>query len=244
MTALVRSELLRIRRTRATWGVLAAALLLVLAWTGMVLADVGTVTSFPRGSIKLRDALLGSAGIGSLPLLVLGVLAVTGEFHHRTATSTFLVTPRRWRVIAAKAIACTLIAVPIGVVLMAAPLITGILAGAIDLAPGTALAGNAARGLLGFACWALLGVGVGAAIRNQTIAVAVPLLWFGVVEQILPSYQLQWLLPWLPGGVSAALAGSRDPSALPFWAALLMFLAYVLALLGPGTRSIAVRDIT
>ena len=109
---------------------------------------------------------------------------------------------------------------------------------------GTALAGNVARGLLGFGCWALLGVGVGAAIRNQTIAVAVPLLWFGVVEQILPSYQLQWLMPWLPGGVSAALAGSRDPSALPFWAALLMFLAYVLALLGPGTRSIAVRDIT
>ena len=51
-------------------------------------------------------------------------------------------------------------------------------------------------------------------------------------------------MTWLPGGVSAALGGSRDPGALPFWAALLMFLAYVLALLGPGTRSIAVRDIT
>jgi hypothetical protein len=244
MTALVRAELLRIGKTRATWGLVGAALALTLAWTGMVLGDVGGVGSYPRGSIELRDTLLGSAGIGTLPVLLLGVLAVTGEFHHRTATSTFLVTPHRWRVLAAKALACMMMAPPIAVTLMSAPLITAVLAGAVELAPDPDLARHAARGVLGFACWALLGVGMGAAIRNQTVATAVPLLWFGVVEQLLSSYQLGWLLPWLPGGVNASLSGARFPGALPLWAAALVFLAYALALFGSGTRAIAVRDIT
>jgi ABC-2 type transport system permease protein len=244
MTALVRAELLRIRSTRATWGLIAVALVLTLAWTGMILGDVGGVGGYPRGSIKLREALLGAAGVGALPVLLLGVLAITGEFHHRTATSTFLTTPRRWRVVAAKAAACTLISVPVAVVLMIAPLTTGFLAGAIDVTPDAVLAKQAARALLGFACWALLGVGVGAAIRNQTVATAIPLLWFGVVEQMLPSYGLSWLMPWLPGGVNAALGGARFPGVLPLWGAVLVFLAYALALLGPGARAIAVRDIT
>lgn len=241
---LVAAELLRLRSTRATWGLLAAAVVLTVAWTGVVLADVGGVGSFPQGSTKLRDALLGASGLGTVPVLLLGVIAMTGEFHHRTATPTFLVTPLRWRVVTAKAVACTLVGPLLALVLLPVPLATGVLAGAIEVTFDADFARLVARALLGYACWALLGVGIGAAVRNQAVAVTLPLLWFFVVEQLLPSYGLRWLLPWLPGGASAALSGARFPGALPLWGALLLFVAYALALLVPGVRAIARRDIT
>lgn len=244
MSALVRAELLRIRRTRATWGLLGAALGLTLALTATVLGEVGAVSAFPRGSTELRDVLLSCAGVGALPVVLLGVLAVTGEFHHRTASSTFLVTPSRGRVLVAKAVAGALTAVPVALVLMAAPLAAGAAVGAVALTPDLHLAGMGARGVAAFAGWGLLGVGLGAAIRNQSAAVAVPLLWFGVVEQMLPSYSLAWLLPWLPGGANAALSGARFAGALPAWAAAAVFLAYAVALLATGGRAIALRDVT
>ena len=244
MTALVRAELLRLRGTRSSWGLLAAAVILTLAFAGMVLGDVGGIGGLPRGSMRLRDTLLGAASLGTVPVVLLGVLSITTEFHHRTVTATFLATPQRWRVLVAKTIACLLVTPPVAVVLLAAPLALGVLTGAIDLTLDTDLARLVARAALGFECWVLLGVGIGAAIRNQTIAAAVPLVWFGVVEQFLQSYAASSLLPWLPGGASAALSGARFPGVLPVWAALLVFLGYVAALLVPGARAITTRDIT
>jgi hypothetical protein len=147
-------------------------------------------------------------------------------------------------VLVAKTIACLLIVPPVAVVLLAAPLTVGVLSGAIDPTLDADLVRLVARAALGFECWVLLGVAIGAAIRNQTVAVVVPLIWFGVIEQLLPSYGLGRLMPWLPGGASAALSGARFPGVLPVWAALLVFLAYVAALLLPGARAISTRDIT
>jgi hypothetical protein len=244
MTPLVQAELLRLRSTRSTWALLAAALILTLALAAMVLGDIGGIAGLPRGSVRLRDALLGAASLGTVPVVLVGVLSITTEFHHRTATATFLATPQRWRVLAAKTIACLLVTPPVAVVLMTAPLTLGVLSGAIDLTLDVDLARLGARAVLGFECWVLLGLGVGAAVRNQTIAVAVPLIWFCVIEQLLQSYGTSRLLPWLPGGASAALSGARFPGVLPVWGALLVFLAYVAALLVPGARAVTTRDIT
>jgi hypothetical protein len=43
MTALIRSELLRLRTTRVTWGLLAAALVLTLGWEAVVLSGIGGI---------------------------------------------------------------------------------------------------------------------------------------------------------------------------------------------------------
>jgi ABC-2 type transport system permease protein len=244
MIALIRTELLRLRTTRGTWGLLAIALVLTLGWTVAVLAGMGGAGAPARGSTEMRNAVLSAAGVGIYPLLILGVVAVTSEFHHGTVTPTFLVTPNRWRVLAAKAVACVLVAPLVVVVLLAVAWTAGVLAGAIPPTFRTDLLGLIARSMLVCACWALLGVGVGAAVRNQTIAVIVPLVWLLGVETLIPPYGLIWLVPWLPGGVSAALSGAQFAGALPLWAALLVLVAYAVVLLLPSARSIARRDIT
>jgi hypothetical protein len=72
----------------------------------------------------------------------------------------------------------------------------------------------------------------------------VPLLWFVVVEQLLPSFGLGWLVPWTPRGASTALVIGSSPGVLPAWAGGLLLAGYGLALTVPGARRIARADIT
>ena len=244
MSALVRSELLRLRTTRSTWVFVAAGLILTLGWAAAVLGNVGGIGASTKGSVQLRADLLGASGIGLFAVLLLGVVAVTGEFHHRTVTATFLVSPLRWRVLAAKAAASALAGPLLMIMFLGAVWTLGVLAGAIHPRVDAGLLALTGRSMLVAACWALLGVAVGAAVRNQTLAVLVPLAWFLLIESLIPAYGLDALVPWLPGGATTALAGGRLAGALPAWAALLVLLMYVIALLVPGTRAIARRDIT
>jgi ABC-type transport system involved in multi-copper enzyme maturation permease subunit len=244
MTALVRTELLRLRTTRSTWILVATGLILTLAWAAAVLGNVGGIGASAAGSDQMRADLLGATGIGLYPVLLLGVVSVTGEFHHRTMTPTFLVTPHRWRVLTAKAAAGALAGALVVVALLAGVWTLGVLANAIDPAADAGLFALTGRPVLVAACWALLGVGVGTVVRNQTVAVLVPLAWFLLIETMMPAYGLDALMPWLPGGATTALAGGRLAGALPAWAALVALLAYALTLLVVGGRAIARRDIT
>jgi ABC-2 type transport system permease protein len=244
MTALVRTELLRLRTTRSTWVLVATGLILTLAWAAAVLGNVGGIGASAAGSDQMRADLLGATGIGLYPVLLLGVVSVTGEFHHRTVTPTFLVTPHRWRVLTAKAAAGALAGALVVVALLASVWTLGVLANAIDPAVDAGLLALTGRSMLVGACWALLGVGVGTVVRNQTVAVLVPLAWFLLIETMMPAYGLDALMPWLPGGATTALAGGRLAGALPAWAALVALLAYALTLLVVGGRAIARRDIT
>jgi ABC-2 type transport system permease protein len=244
MTALVRTELLRLRTARSTWVLLATGLVLTLAWAAAVLGNVGGIGASAAGSDQMRADLLGATGIGLYPVLLLGVVSVTGEFHHRTVTPTFLVTPHRWRVLTAKAAAGALAGALVVVALLASVWTLGVLANAIDPAVDAGLLALTGRSMLVAACWALLGVGVGTVVRNQTVAVLVPLAWFLLIETMMPAYGLDALMPWLPGGATTALAGGRLAGALPAWAALVALLAYALTLLVVGGRAIARRDIT
>ena len=71
MTALIRTELVRLRTTRSAWVLLAAGLILALGWAAAVLGNVGGIGASAAGSAQMRADLLGATGIGLFPVLLL-----------------------------------------------------------------------------------------------------------------------------------------------------------------------------
>lgn len=200
-----------------------------------------------------------AASIGYVFPLLIGTLMVTGEIRHQTLTPTFLATPRRGRVLAAKAIAGAVIAVPYAAVAIAAAVGpgAGFLAGfGIDTELGDsgtwALLG---RIVLAFVLWVLVGIGVGALVRNQVAAVVLVLAFTQFVEpiaRVAASFVsgLSAATRFLPGAASDALVGSSvlavaGPSddALPWWGGGLVLLAYAAVFLVLGYLTSWRRDV-
>jgi hypothetical protein len=249
MTRLVHSELLKLRTTRTARVLLTLAAAGTAALVAVVLLLAGRPGQPALGPDALRLLVLVPAQPLTLAALVLGVLGMAGELRHGTATSTFLVTPKRGRVVAAKLAAAAVTGLAMAAASSAAVLAVGLpwlRAKGIEVA--IADAGVAARvaGLaVAVALYAVLGTGLGALLRNQVAAVVVGLLWWTQgVERVLTGILHQpGLERWLPKGAAAALTAPGD-GTLPMWAGALVFAAYGLGLALLGGRLVARRDLT
>lgn len=102
MSRALRAEVLKLRSTRLLVGLSAGALALVLLGVALTLGFEGQQgTPELTGEEGVRSV-LSQVGGGWIFTLILGVLGMTGELRHGTLTPTFLATPRRGRVLAAK----------------------------------------------------------------------------------------------------------------------------------------------
>src|SRR5260370_39243507 len=100
MSALVRSEMLKQRTTRTNlqlllWMVALVALVVLLH----VLSLSAQTIAGREGQLKVVG---WGTGIGALFAALLGAMSITAEIRHGTIRPTFLATPRRARVRAAK----------------------------------------------------------------------------------------------------------------------------------------------
>ena len=243
MIALIRTELLKLLWTRATWGFLAAAVVLAVVRVEMVLSNVGKSDAPPAGSRQLTLDVLGASVVGVLVIVLLGVVIVTREFHHATWTSTLLESPNRPRVLAAKFITAALVGAIGAAFLLAVAAGLGLASGNVRLFIDTRQVQLIAGALLATAWWAWLGAAIGTVIRSQTIALLIPPVWMLVIESLLPSYGLDSILPWTPNGLTAALSGADFAGALPEWAAGLTLLGYGLVLSVAGVRRAVRSDV-
>jgi ABC-2 type transport system permease protein len=249
MTRLVRSELLKLRTTRTTRVLLVLAAAGTAALIAAVLLLAGQPGQPALGPDALRQLVLVPAQPLTLAALVLGVLGMAGELRHGTATSTFLVTPERGRVVAAKLAAAAVTGLAMSLASSAAVLAVGLpwlRAKGIEVAiadPG--VAARVAGLAVAVALYAVLGTGLGALLRNQVAAVVVGLLWWSQgVERVLTGVLHQpGLERWLPRGAASALTAPGD-GTLPMWAGALVFAAYGLVLALLGGRLVARRDLT
>src|SRR5262245_48709384 len=228
MTVLLGNELLKLRTIRSPWLLLAAAQAIIVAGISAMMtgADPNKATT--------SMALGTPAGMVSLFTLVLGISAVAGEYRHRTITSTYLATPHRGRVVAAKLAVYTGVGVAFGLVNAATALATTAVWYAAKNASLDLTTVQVWRNLLGGVAWnvafAAIGVGVGALVRNLAAAVTAALLWIALVEGIL-SQLLGSLGRWLPFAAGQALDNTAPASAAPpQWAAGLVLLAYAATL--------------
>jgi len=249
MTRLVHSELLKLRTTRTARVLLTLAAAGTAALVAIVLLLAGQPGQPALGPDALRQLVLVPAQPLTLAALVLGVLGMAGELRHGTATSTFLVTPKRGRVVAAKLAAAAVTGLAMSLASSAAVLAVGLpwlRAKGIEVAvadPG--VAARVAGLAVAVALYAVLGTGLGALLRNQVAAVVVGLLWWSQgVERVLTGILHQpGLERWLPMGAASALTAPGD-GTLPMWAGALVFAAYGLGLALLGGRLVARRDLT
>ncbi|HEY1618009.1 MAG TPA: ABC transporter permease [Streptosporangiaceae bacterium] len=262
MIALVQAEFLKLRTTRAGYGLLATAAALCALFASLEAARAGNGRSGvpPLSTAAGITTVTTVTGFAMLLAAVLGVIVTSGEFRHATATLTYLATPARGRVLTAKVIVAGLAGAVFG--LVAAVIATGtglaFAAGrgdAIMLSAAT-LAGHAAGAVLGAVLLAALGAGLGSLIRSQLAAVIGVFAWAIIIESIIGGLFTS-VRAYLPYTAATTLGGTRLGNAafgpahglagagpLPFAATaiLLAVLAVVVSL--AAARATVRHDIT
>jgi ABC-2 type transport system permease protein len=186
MTRLFGAELLKIRSTRTTLGLVLGMVALIVLFsllTGLASKEHDLLTTEDQ-----REA-LSIGGIAGVFAALAGIMLVTGEYRYGTIQPTFMFTPRRRRVLAAKLAAGALAGLVFGIVgaLLSYGIGVACLAGrGIDYALS---GGQTALLLLGTvavtALWGAIGVGLGGVLRNQVSAIIGLLAWGFVVENLL-----------------------------------------------------------
>jgi ABC-2 type transport system permease protein len=248
MTRLIRAEFSKLRTTRVVYGMAAAMAAFALLTVVAGIAYAGREGNPALSADSLPMFVAAPVTLLSGAALLLGILGMSTEFRHQTVTQTFLVTPKRGRVVAAKLVAYPLagIALAVSVLAFTAALAagwlaaTGITPSLLDARLGRVLLGAVlAAGLCG-----LVGVGVAALVRNQVAALVGVAVWVLLVEGLLMSLlNIPGLGKWLPSAAAAALTnpGGGQLSRL---GGTLLLAGYALALALIGTRLVVRRDIT
>jgi ABC-type transport system involved in multi-copper enzyme maturation permease subunit len=277
MTGLVRSELLKIRTTSAWWWLAIGAFVMTgLAFTlnaftadALLSGDFGTESGLSPEELAAQQDVVGQAAniytsgqfFGLLFVMLIGILMVTNEFYHQTATTTFLTTPRRTRVIAGKLVTATLV----GFGFWVATTVLDFIAGAIFLeAAGYGhqigewgVTRAVLLNLLAYAIWTIFGVGFGTLITNQLGAVltAVVLYLIGTQAATLAFFLLselfdnEALLEWavvVPSVASQGMVSATPdlPNTPAWWACALVLVGYAVVTGTIGVLLTRRRDIS
>ena len=245
MTPLIRSELLKQASTRTALG-------LFLSMLGLVLMAVVLHGLLPAEDLASRPTQLMILGRGeflaALFAGLLGAMSVTAEIRHGTIRPTFIITPQRVRVVASKAAVSVLLGIGFGLVAGGLAVAVGsavlrargvdLLLTAGDLA--TLVVGSAAAAAL----WAAIGVGVGAAVRNQVPALVGICAWLLFVEGLLAGdlLGLGTVGRFMPGMAAAAISG-QEPELLQPVIGLVLLAAYAFVADVVGAIAMSRRDV-
>ncbi len=243
MITQTKAELLKVRSTRTTIGLMLGMIALILLFTlltGLLSDAAGLSTKEDQRQLLSVGSL---AGVFSA---LAGLLLVTSEYRYGTIRPTILFTPKRSRVLAAKVIAGALAGIAFGVVGEGVGWAIGyaILDGrniAFVLNSGD-VALLALGGLGGIALWGAIGAGLGAIIRNQVGAVITLLAWGFVVDNLLFG-----LVPSIgrltPTRAQDALIGLTVKNLLAPAAGALVLIAWTVVLAAIGLTLTARRDV-
>ena len=212
MTRLVGAEIFKLRTTRTFYGLVSAALGLVL-----LIVVVASATAHET-DITLRDV-IGISGFAQVFALVLGILAVTSEFRHGTITPTLLVVPDRARLTLAKLVAALATGLALGLAATGLAAVIGdLILGARNIdtgVSGSQVVKMVIGSVVAAGLYAALGVGVGALVRNQVGAIVGTLVYLFVLENLLNIVRpaRDAVAKFGFGGLGNGLTGSADPNA-------------------------------
>jgi ABC-2 type transport system permease protein len=239
---LLRSELLKQRSTQTT-------IYLFMAMFGFVaLAVAMHVLALAAADLSTRSHQLEVFQVGTragmLFASLVGAIAITAEIRFGTIRPTLLVTPRRGPVLAAKLTISGLAGIAFGL------LAEGLMAGAATIAfaireiPNQLTGGDylqlLAGGATAAALWAVVGVGIGALVRNQVGVLVGLCTWMFLVESLSSSF-VPGAARFMPGGLGLALAG--NDTTLSAAIAMLLLILYASAASAAGWAATLRRDV-
>lgn len=280
MNRLIRSEILKIRTTNTWWiftlvSVIGTALALAVNFVKAHVylhAPADATASLPadqaqaftaQSQVLAQAANIFTSGqfLGCLFAALIGILLITNEYYHQTATTTFLTTPRRSKVVVAKLITgvaygallwlvATVIAIPAGLVFFRAEGFPS------HLGDGKIVSAMLLN-LLAFALWAVFGVGFGALIRSQigaTVTVSVLYVVGLYAADLLFTLLYLWLKQnWVqtaqvivPSTASQVMLSPVKlfPGSPPQWVGALVLIGYGVVAGVIGTLILRKRDVS
>ncbi|GAB3260635.1 ABC transporter permease subunit [Nocardioides dilutus] len=241
----LRSEVAKVTTTRTLAGMLAASAGLV------AVAIVVHTFALPADRLGTRTGqreLLTDVGVGlgGLFAALIGGLSITAEFRTGTIRPTLLAAPRRWEVIAAKA----LTAFATGAVAALASIGTASLTATATLKvrdltqmPTTGdYVGLFAAGAVGGGLLGVIGLSVGAVIRSQVPTFVVLFTWLLFIENVLA--EVPEAHRFVPGALAQGLAAQdRDGIVQTVWLAAALLTVYALAALVVSMTATSRRDV-
>jgi hypothetical protein len=238
MIALLRGELIKTVTTRTLLGYAAVGL-------AATLANVVIVTQFGPELDKVGDKQDAIAGAPIL-LLLLALVGAAGEYRHRTAAPAALVARRdRGRLLLARAGAYVVTCLGLAALMLALSLAVGLPLLAPE--PGAGLgAGDVAMvgggSLIAAALSAIMGVAVGALVRNQVVGVVGALVLAFIVSPLIATID-ETAQEYTPIGAAAALAGQLGEAELSWGGAALVLTAWTVPLLAAAMAVERRRDL-
>lgn len=203
---------------------------LATVWSTPVIVGIGTVLAaglgllvgFGPGESAAVLPAVGASGwfgnvfsamdVSSYLGLVLGIVVMTGEYRHQTATALFLGEPRRTTVLSAKVLAAAGAGAAVAVAAGAADLVIGIAVIATGHGSGGAMLGQFGHAFLGdlvvTVLFAILGLGAGTVLRNQVAAIALSLGVLLVLDTVIEA-NVPSVGKWLPSAAASAVENVR-----------------------------------
>jgi ABC-2 type transport system permease protein len=242
---LVAAEWLKLRTTRFLWGTVPAVVLLCgVAVAGLVLSSEVAGVALLEPTEGVRNAALHLTSTGAALVMVLGIVISAGEYRTQTATDTFLTTPRRSRVVAAKLAIGALLGLALGALSAAVGLPVAYLwfeAEGVAFPAGDEEVWLTLGGVVLYASlFAVLGVAFGSLVRNQVVAIVSALTFVLLLEQLLTQAGAS-IAEWFPGNAGAAVVRTPGDFLDPGAGAALL-LAYALAIALAGMVVVVRRD--
>jgi ABC-2 type transport system permease protein len=248
MRAQLRAELLRQRSIRTSLALF--VVLLVLVALAVLLHTFGLASrSLSTASDQLMVFGRGEF-LGALFAALAGAMSITSEIRHGTIRPTFLASPVRARVVAAKVWVSVLIGAGLGLAAsaLAAAIGTAALgARGIDIRLDSGdyallVAGGAAAGAL----FGPIGVGVGAIVRNQVPALIGICAWLLFVEGLIvgDATGVGDVGRFAPGALGMAASGQDPDSLVAPAVGVVLLVVYAAAAAVAGSLATTRRDIS
>jgi hypothetical protein len=247
MKPLLRAELIKLGTTRTFAGLAAAA----IGTSLLITVLVGLLTDPSTKDEVLVD--IFASDLSALFIFMLAVVGIGGEWRHRTITSSLLAAPDRLRFLAAKTLAFAAAGAVLSVLVSVAVTIVGVAivsARGLPMPEAGELLGQVARNPLVAMLVGALGVGLGALVRNQVVAVVGVLVLAFLVEPtvtaLLPEvgrFGPFSSLPTAVSGIPSEDAGLGDVDLLAPALAALAMLAWIGAAFAAGYALLRGRDV-